>query len=128
MLAKNKSDLQFLKQPPGRPSPSAMLKLTEKIEKIQPTGILEVDISWLNNNFQRSLTHHAKRYTVTKLRRLQSDHRYAVLVCFLWQLFRDTIDFMVDMYDKLINKVYNHAQIDVDNHNKTQNKKSGNPL
>ncbi len=120
---KNQSDLQFLKQPPGRPSPSAMLKLTEKIEKIQSTGISEVDVSWLNNNFQRSLTHHAKRYTVTKLRRLQSDHRYAVLVCFLWQLFRDTIDFIVDMYDKLINKVYNHAQIDVDNHNKTQNKK-----
>lgn len=120
---KHQSDLQFLKQPPGRPSPSAMLKLTDKIEKIQSTGILKIDISWLNNNFQRSLTHHAKYYTATKLRRLQSDHRYTLLVCFLWQVYRDTVDFMVDMYDKLINKVYNHAQIDVDKHNKSKNKR-----
>jgi len=41
---------------------------------------------------------------------------------FLWQLFKDTVDFSVDMFDKLANKIYNAAQHDVDNHNKSQRK------
>ncbi len=47
------SSSQALKQPPGRPSPAAMLKLIERLGKIQSTGVLDVDLFWLNNNFQR---------------------------------------------------------------------------
>lgn len=120
---RQKSDFYFLKNPPGRPSPASIIKLTNKIELIEATGILEVDLSWLNNNFQRSLTRYAKRCDANRLRELESKHRYAVLICFLAQLYRDTVDHLVDMFDKLINKIYNHAQVDVDNHNKSQRKK-----
>ncbi len=117
------STFQALKLAPVRPSPPAMLKLTGKLEEILATGVLDIDLSWLNNNFQRALTHYAKRCTATRLRRLEPAHRHAVLVCFLWQTYCDTVDFMVDMYDKLINKIYNHAQNDIDDHNKSQRKK-----
>ena len=111
-----------LKKSPGQPSPKAMLKLTRKIDQIEELGILAVDLTWLNNNFQRSLTRHAKKSTATKMRRLQQDQRYAILTCFLWQHFKDTVDYMVDMFDKLVNKVYNAAKNDVDNYNKSQRK------
>lgn len=116
------SGLQMLKQTPGRPSPAAMLRLTKKIDEIQKTGVLDLDLSWLNNNFQRALNRYAMRCTATRLRRLEPTHRHAVLVCLLWQTYQDTVDFMVDMYDKLINRIYNHAQNDIDKHNKSQRK------
>ncbi|MBE0524916.1 MAG: Tn3 family transposase [Methanosarcinales archaeon] len=117
------SDLNFLKKPPGRPSPSALLDLIKKIDLIISTDILKIDLSWLNNNFQRSLTRYAEHQTTSKLRRLNPDQRYAILVCFLTQVHQDTVDQMVDMYDKLINRIYNHAQIDMDNNHKAQQKK-----
>ncbi|OEU73255.1 MAG: hypothetical protein BA869_04515, partial [Desulfuromonadales bacterium C00003107] len=94
-----------------------------KLEKISDTGVLELDLFWLNNNFQRSLARYAKRSDANRLRKLEPNHRYAVIVCFLCQLYRDTMDHLVDMFDKLINKIYNHAQVDLDNHNRSQRKK-----
>lgn len=41
----NHSLLNFLKQSPGRPSPSSMLKLAEKIEIIRDLVILELILS-----------------------------------------------------------------------------------
>lgn len=117
------SELHLLKQTPGRASPSAMLKLSYKIRKIKETGIMGVDLSWLNNNFQRSFSHYVRRCNAARVRELQAEHRYAVLVCFLEQVYRDTIDYMVDMYDKLINKVYNSAQAEIDTHTRNQRSK-----
>ncbi len=116
------SDLHWLKFPPGRPAPKAIIRLTNKLEKISDTGVLELDLFWLNNNFQRSLARHAKRSDANRLRQLEPNHRRAVIVCFLCQLYRDTMDHLVDMYDKLINKIYNHARKDVDNYHKSQRK------
>ncbi|MBU0995174.1 MAG: DUF4158 domain-containing protein [Proteobacteria bacterium] len=122
-VEKRYSDLHILKQPAGRPSPQAMIRLTNKIDQINDTGILTLDLSWLNNNYQRFLTQYAKRCDAKRLRELEDSHRIAVLVCFLWQLYKDTIDQLVEMYRKLVNKIYNHAQNDVDKNNKTQRKK-----
>lgn len=116
------SPFQVLKQPAGRPSPGAMLKLIERLDTIQSFGVMDIDISWLNNNLQRALTRYAKQCTATRLRRLETNRKHAVLVCFLWQSYLDNIDSMVDMYDKLINKVYKHAQVDVDDHHKKNRK------
>lgn len=116
------SPFQMLKQPAGRPSPGAMLKLIERLDTIQSFGVMDIDISWLNNNLQRALTRYAKQCTATRLRRLEPNRKHAVLVCFLWQSYLDNIDSMVDMYDKLINKVYKHAQVDVDDHHKKNRK------
>ena len=101
-------------------TPSHVLRLLEKLEKIEATGILTVDLSWLNNNYQRSLTHYAKRCSANRLRDLQSPHRYAVLTCFLWQTYRDTIDYAVDMHDKLMTSVYSQAQKEIDEYTRQQ--------
>ena len=120
---RRQSALHELKQAPGRPAPSAVLKLTKKLEQIEETGILDLDLSWLNNNFQRSLTRYTKRCDANRLQELEPNHRYAALTCFLGQIYRDTVDHLIGMFDKLINKIYNKAQIDVDNHNKSQRNK-----
>ena len=112
-----------LKQPPGRATPKAMLRLGEKLAVIQKTGVLAVDFTWLNNNYQRSLTRYAARCSAERLRQLQPPRRYAVLVCFLRQTYRNTIDYMIDMHHKLMTAVYNRAQEDIDEEAKKQRRK-----
>ena len=63
------------------------------------------------------------RRDANRLRELGSGHRYATITCFLVQLYHDTVDHLVDMFDKLINKIYTRAQRDVDVHQKSQRKK-----
>ncbi|WP_431064777.1 Tn3 family transposase [Methylotuvimicrobium sp.] len=107
------SPLHTLKQPPVNPSPAAFNALTTKLEIIQQTGILSVDMTWLNNNFQRSLARYARQCSTFRLQQLKEERRYAVLVCFLSQLYQDTFDAMVEMYDKLVNKIYNRADSEI---------------
>jgi len=118
----------LLKQPPGKPSPQAMLRLAEKLEDIQTTGGLSIDLSWLNNNYQRSLTRYARRCSADRMRKLKSEHRYAVLVCFLWQVYRDTVDHMIDMHGKLMTRVYNRAQDSIDDQARKQRRMIRNSL
>jgi hypothetical protein len=44
------SPLQVLKTPPGMPTPPAVSRLTAKLDTIQATGVLTLDLTWLNNN------------------------------------------------------------------------------
>ncbi len=116
----NHSILNFLKQPPGRPSPSSMLKLVEKIEIIRDLGIFQIDFKWLNNNLQRFLSRYTRNCDAHKMRELEPGRRYTALISFLFQTYQDTTDFMVDMYDKLINRVYNRAEQDIDDYSRSQ--------
>ncbi len=112
--------LQMLKRPPGRASPTAMLRLLEKLDVIQVIGILAIDLSWLNNNYQRSLSRYASRCSAKRLRKLQVARRYTVLTCFLHQTYRDTIDHAIDMYGKLLTGVYYRAQTSIDKETRRQ--------
>ena len=104
------TSLHILKKPPGRPSPAAILRLTTKLELIRETGALNIDLSWLNNNYQRSLARYVRHRSTNRLKRLKSKRRYAVLVCFLHQLYADTIDFLIETHDKLMTGVYSRAE------------------
>ena len=116
------SPLHHLKQPPGNPSPASFLKLTETLERIEGTGILGVDMRGINNNFQRSLAHYARQSSIYRLKRLKEERRHAVLACFLRQLYQSTYDAAVRMHDKLMNKIYNKADKEIDEHMKKRRK------
>ena len=107
------SPLHTLKQPPGRPSPAAILRLTTKLEIIRETGVLHTDLSWLNNNYQRSLARYVQNRSASRLKQLKNDRRHALLVCYLHQLHADTIDFLIEMHDKLMTGVYSRAESNI---------------
>ena len=108
------SELQILKEPPGIPSAGAIINLTDKLKTIETTGVLTLDLSWLHNNYQRTLTSYARGCSAHRLRELERSHQCAAVACFLRQTYQDTIDQLIDMYDKLINRVHSRAQNDVD--------------
>ena len=91
------SPLSLLREPPGAPSAPAVKKLTEKLAQIEQTGVLDIALSWLNNNYQRSLASYVRKCDAHRLREVESFHRYGALVCFLRQNHQDTIDFIIDM-------------------------------
>lgn len=116
------SALQQLKKPPAYPSPKALIALIQKLEFIHTLGIDDLDTDWLNNNYQRSLTQYVLRCSAKRLRHLQSAHRYTALICFLKQLQLDTVDHVIDMHHKLMLKVYNRANVQMDNAIRKQRK------
>jgi hypothetical protein len=59
----------------------------DKLRLIEATGVLEVDLLWLNGNYRRALFHHVRKSSVTRLRELAEPRRRAALVCFLWQSY-----------------------------------------
>lgn len=116
------SRLQQLKQPPAIPSPKALITLTRKLEIIQEIDIADIDISWINNNYQRSLAKYVMRCSVKRLKKLEQGLRYTALICFLKHLRLDTIDHIIDMQHKLMLKIYNRAQNQLDEATQKQRK------
>ena len=116
------SPLHYFKKPPGNPSPASFIKLTAILDQIRETGVLTMDMSWLNNNFQCSLARYGWQCTIFQLRQLKEARRYTVLACFLNQLHQDTFDAAVQMHDKLMKKMHNKADKEVDDYMKTRRK------
>jgi len=50
----NSSGLQAIEANPSKPSVDAMLTLLDKLRVIEATGVLGVDLLWLNGNYQRA--------------------------------------------------------------------------
>lgn len=109
VVHKGLSQLEFLKKPPQRASAEGALNLVERLDLIRSTKIIGISLSDINNNYQRTLTHETKRISVNRLRTLTAPHRYAALTCFLHQSYKDTIDFLIETYGKIMNRSYTHA-------------------
>ena len=73
----NSSGLQAIKANPSKPSVDAMLTLLDKLKVIEATGVLGVDLLWLNGNYQRALFHHMRKSSVIRLRELAEPRRRA---------------------------------------------------
>src|SRR6266852_3696876 len=110
----NVSGLQAIKTNPSKPSVDAMLRLVGKLNAIEATGVLGVDLSWLSGNYQRALFHQVRKSSAARLRELAEPRRRASLVCFFWQSYRDAVDQAVDMFDKLLVRAHTQAQNELD--------------
>jgi TnpA family transposase len=96
------SQFESLKAPPGQSSPAAMNRLLDKLDLIAGSGVLEADLSWLHENYQRALARQAKASDASKLRRMPAAKRWSLMACFLGRLRGQTLDQAVDMHDRLV--------------------------
>lgn len=108
------SGLQAIKANPAKPSAAAMQTLADKLAAIQATGVLTIDLSWLNANYQRALFHYVRKCSADRLREAGRDRRLAALVCFLRQSYRDAVDQAVDMFDKFLTRTHTRAEHELD--------------
>lgn len=116
------STLQLLKQNPQRASTHAIIKITEKLDLIKKVGISSIDLSWLNNNLQRSMNRYIRKSTASRIRKVKEKRRYALMVCFLKQHYLDMTDSLMKTYDKVMNQMYTKTESDLDKHHRKQRK------
>jgi TnpA family transposase len=114
------SKLYQIKEVPQKPSVAAMKLLANKLVLIEQTGVLTIQLAWLNNNYKRHLSNYVARSDAKRLRELAPLHRYAALVCFLQDAYQDTIDHIFDMYEKALTSVYSQAETSIDTYNKSK--------
>ena len=114
------SGLQAIKANPAKPSAAAMLSLANKLTAIEATGVLAVDLSWLNANYQRALFHYVRKCSADRLREAGRSRRLAALVCFLRQSYRDAVDQAVDMFDKLLTRTHTRAEHELNDQMRSQ--------
>ena len=81
-----------------------MKGLLARLEVIEATGVLEIDVGWVNGNYQRILFHSVRTASADRVREMAAPRRHLALVCFLHQAWRDTLDQAVDMYGKLLDR------------------------
>ena len=55
------SPLHAIKSNPGHPSVESMRVAVRKLGLIGETGVLDLDLSWLNSNYQRALFHKVRK-------------------------------------------------------------------
>ena len=114
------SGLQAIKLNPSKPSAAAMQTLADKLAAIEATGVLAVDLSWLNANYQRALFHYVRKCSADRLREAARPRRLAALVCFLRQSYRDAVDQAVDMFDKLLTRTHTRAEHELNDQMRSQ--------
>ena len=99
------SALGRIKTASPKASIAGMSGLVARLELIEDTGILEIDVNWINGNYQRFLFHSVRTASADRLREeMPAPRRYLALVCFLHQVWHDTLDQAVDMYGKLLER------------------------
>jgi TnpA family transposase len=108
------SALQKIKANPAKASSGAMNALIDKMAAIEATGILGIDLSWLNANYQRAMFHYVRKCTADRLRELARPRRLAALTCFMRQSYRDAIDQSIDMFDKITTRLESDAAKELD--------------
>ena len=114
------SGLQAIKANPAKPSATAMQGLADKLAAIEATGILAVDLSWLNANYQRALFHYVRKCSADRLREVARPRHLAALACFLRQSYRDAVDQAVDMFDKLLTRTHTRAEHELSDQMRSQ--------
>ncbi len=98
------SPLNRIKVSSSNPSVGGMKRLLARLELIEATGVLGVNVDWVNGNYQRILFHSVRTASADRVRRMAAPRRHLALVCFLHQTWRDTLDQAVDMYGKLLDR------------------------
>jgi TnpA family transposase len=114
------SGLHAIKINPSKPSAAAMQTLADKLTAIEATGVMAVDLSWLNANYQRALFHYVRKCSADRLREAGRPRCLAALVCFLRQSYRDAVDQAVDMFDKLITRTHTRAEHELNDQMRSQ--------
>jgi Domain of unknown function (DUF4158) len=114
------SSLQAIKANPTKPSPTAMQGLADKLAAIEATGVLAIDLSWLNANYQRALFHFVRKCSADRLQEVARPRRLTALACFLRQSYRDAVDQAVDMFDKFLTRTHTRAEHELDDQVRSQ--------
>lgn len=107
--------IEELKSPVKNASPETILNLIERAECIMATGALQIDLTHVNNNYQRTLANEINRCSADRIRKMEPTRRYTALICFLQQAHQNYMDLVISSYIKVMNAAYTRSDTLVEN-------------
>ena len=104
------SPLHAIKSNPGHPWVESMRVAVRKLGLIEETGVLDLDLSWLNSNYQRALFHKVRKSSAHRLRELKEPVRRAPSSpASSGRVTATAVDHVVVMFSKLMTKMERQA-------------------
>jgi len=98
----SQSTLAALQQYPPEATPTAIKAYLDRYHRVRELGIDQIDLSDIRPGVIEHLARLTRRYDVHTLRRLPATRRHALLLCFLVEVHKTLLDYLVAMHDQLL--------------------------
>lgn len=105
-----RSELVWLRQPPGAPSPDNFLKVVEKLRFLRELGLSAGTASGLHHNRLLRLATEGARMTPQNLSTLDAGRRRATLVAYLLDRAAFLTDEALEMHDRMVGQALSKAK------------------
>lgn len=105
-----RSDLVWLRQPPGAPSPDNFLKVVEKLKFVRSLGLPSEASRSVHHNRLSRLAAEGARMTPQNLSTLEAGRRRATLVAYLLDRAASLTDGALDMHDRMVGEALARAK------------------
>jgi TnpA family transposase len=100
----------YLKEYPPEASTAVILRYIERYHFLRALGVGAIDLHGIRPPMARYLADLAKRYDVRALRRFTPEKRYALTACFLVEIHKTILDYIVALHDQLLTKKWREAR------------------
>lgn len=97
-----RSPLFQLKEYPPEASNAVMLRYIERYHWLRNLGVGDIDLRGMSPPMVRYVADLATRYDVYELRRFAPTKRYVLLACFLVEIQKTILDYLVALHDQLL--------------------------
>lgn len=125
LISKNEEGnyiFSWLKGRANSNTPENLIECVKKLDYLKKYDVDNWDLTALNPNRVKFLSHIAKRTNIVSIRRFKNSRKYPVLISFLYQTFVEILDEMIDIFNACVEKTFNNAKKDY-NKFKSQNTK-----
>jgi Domain of unknown function (DUF4158) len=97
-----RSSFYHLKEYPPAPSISSIQSYLQRYHTVAETGIDDFEIQMLTPEFLDYLFKQAKRYSAKDLKRFADHKRYTLMICFLLETRKNSLDHLVTLHDQYV--------------------------
>ena len=96
------STLAALQQYPPEATAMALKTYIDRYHVVHDLGLAQLDLSDMRPGIIEHLARLTRRYDVRALRRFPAPRRYALVLCFLVEMEKSLLDYVVAMHDQLL--------------------------
>jgi TnpA family transposase len=96
------SPLAALQQYPPEATATALKTYSDRYHVVRDLGLAQLDLSAIRPEIIEHLARLTRRYDVRVLRRFPAPRRYALVLCFLVEVEKTLLDYVVAMHDQLL--------------------------
>jgi len=106
----SKSDfLKFAEYPPEAKAKHIVMYL-KRNEELSSIGIEKIRFQEINSKFLQKITDIVKTYDVWQIKRFESDKKYALAACFLYETRKTVLDYLVTMHSQFMTTMERKAR------------------